>query len=177
MTNKEVVQNNDNAVTECTKVVCAARPTIQSPERNADKSHKGNPQNLTTPPQLQQITPNITIDKVVSPPKLNKTTAIVVPSAPPQFLRYRPNDLRQQPLRTVDFLSQMEARCSIPIKVWRENPPTKAALAEWASSLRLGDGKRKPVDLKLKHRTTLKFKDYNEECNFCNCHSHPSMDR
>ncbi|KAK7378281.1 hypothetical protein VNO80_03720 [Phaseolus coccineus] len=151
MTNEEVAQNSDEAVTEWT-MVSAVRPMIKRPEENTDSSHKGNPKNLATPPQLLDVKPNITFDNrvVTSPPKYNNFSTMVVPSAPQNPLRYRPYDLTQQPQRTVNFLAQMEARSPIPIKVWRENPPSKATLAEWGSTLRLGDGKRKPLDLKLK---------------------------
>ncbi|KAG2405733.1 hypothetical protein LR48_Vigan03g224400 [Vigna angularis] len=147
MNNEEVVENSDKAVTECTKVVSATHSVIKSPEKNMDTSHKGNPKNPATPPQLK---PKKTFDTVVtSPSKYNNSSAMVVPSPPQQ--RYRPYDLTQQ-RRTVNFLSQMEARSMIPIQVRRENPPTVATLMEWASSLQLGDGKTKPLDLKLKLR-------------------------
>lgn len=104
MTNEEVVQNSDKAVTECTKVVSA----------------KGNPnKNPTTTPQLKP-------EKTFDTSKYNNSSAMVVPY-----------DLMQQ-RRTVNFLSQMEARSMIPIQVRRENPPTVATLMEWASSLQLG---------------------------------------
>ncbi|QCD97543.1 hypothetical protein DEO72_LG6g2253 [Vigna unguiculata] len=148
MTNEEIVQNSDKAVTECTKVVSATHPIIKSPGKHTNTSHKGNPKNPNTPPQVK---PKKTFETVVtSPSKYNKSSAMVVPSAPPQ--RYRPYDLMQQPRRTVNFLSQMEARCMIPIQVRRENPPSNETLSEWASSLQLGNGKTKPLDLKLRLR-------------------------
>ncbi|ESW34345.1 hypothetical protein PHAVU_001G144500 [Phaseolus vulgaris] len=146
MNNEEVVDNRNEAASEW-RMVSAVRPLIKPREENTDTSHKG--KNLATPSQL--LKSNRTFDRVVnSPPKYNNLSTRVVPSAPQNHLRYRPYDLMQQPLRTVNFLAQMEARSLVPIKVWRENPPSKATLAEWGSTLQLGDGKRKPLDLTLR---------------------------
>jgi len=152
MTNEEVVPNSDKAVAECRMVVSAAQPIIKPPEMNTGTSHNGNPNNLMSPQQLLQlqVKPNINFDSLVtSPPNYNRFSAMPVHPAPQPLLRYRPYDLMQEPDGTVNFLSQMEARCWVPIPVRRENPPSKETLSEWASSLQLGDGKRKPLDLKL----------------------------
>ncbi|CAJ1907873.1 unnamed protein product [Sphenostylis stenocarpa] len=58
-------------------------------------------------------------------------------------------EIGQQPLRTVDFLSQMEACSSSPIQAPRANP-TIEMLEDWAASLGLGHGKKRPFYLKLK---------------------------
>ncbi|KAG4393702.1 hypothetical protein AAZX31_03G129000 [Glycine max] len=58
--------------------------------------------------------------------------------------------VNNHPWRMVDFLSQMEAASSArPEQVPRANPPIEMVV-EWASSLRVGDGKRRKVDLNLK---------------------------
>lgn len=60
------------------------------------------------------------------------------------------SNVNNQPWGTVDYLAQMEAASSAPAaQVPRENPPIET-IVQWASSLRVGDGRRRKVDLNLK---------------------------
>ncbi|CAJ1907757.1 unnamed protein product [Sphenostylis stenocarpa] len=115
-----------------------------------------------------------------SPPKPFRAVATVIPSPPPsnanimlpipprstalqihrnsggsgshQHHRHHPylRQIDHPAQRTVDFLSPLEANLSAPVQVPRENPPSNERLVEWASSLTLGNGRRVPVELKLK---------------------------
>ncbi|KAG5043432.1 hypothetical protein JHK87_007347 [Glycine soja] len=93
------------------------------------------------------------------PPSLKRTkksTPKRVPLPPPlkpcNHPYYYPTLRKRPPQVTLDLLSSMVAGGMVPVQVRRENPPSNETLKAWASSLRLGDGRKQIVDLSLKLR-------------------------
>ncbi|KAK7396314.1 hypothetical protein VNO78_17232 [Psophocarpus tetragonolobus] len=127
---------------------------FSSNSKQAVASQKGST-SAAFPPLLGN--PNNTVARFVpSPVQPNHriTSAPVIRSPAPPKMRHCPYHLpqvNQQPQRTLDLLSKMEARDSATLQLQRllreYAPPGIETLREWVSSLRLSDA---AVDLRLR---------------------------
>ncbi|KAK7396315.1 hypothetical protein VNO78_17233 [Psophocarpus tetragonolobus] len=122
----------------------------QASQGSSSTAHRGKTPSTFTP-LLRN--PNNSVARPFQPNhKRTSATAIHSPAPPkPRYCPYyHPHIINhQQPLRTLDLLSKLEARNSATLRLLRQSPPapTIQTLREWASSLRLGDG---TVDLRLR---------------------------